>query len=121
MKILILDDHSFYANEINEYLTEMGYKVFFAKNYHDGELITRKYGPFDISLLDVILQNGKTGIGFANINEDKLGRIMFITGCNDKTTVEAITNNTRYASASKQNNIWKPLKAFLNGATPKMV
>lgn len=121
MRILLLDDHSFYADEIYEGLTEMGYNVEYAHNYKEADALMKLNNTYDCCLLDIILQNGKTGIGFAELYESRIGRVMFITGCDDRITVDAIANNSKYASASKNYNIWKPLKSFLNGECPRIL
>jgi len=119
MKILIVDDHTFFVKEILEELHENRHDVHYAKNYYEAERMINENTKFDISLLDVILQNGKTGIHLAEKYGEKLGRIMFVTGCIDDTTMTAI--GTKYASASKIRSIWGPLKEFMNGGRPSIV
>ena len=119
MKILIVDDHKFYVNELLEKLREDGHNVHYAKNYLEAQSIIDQNPQFDISLLDVILQNGRTGLHLAEEYGTKLGRIMFVTGCNDDTTIKAIS--TKYASASKILSIWGPLKEFMNGGKPSII
>jgi len=118
MKILYLEDHEFFASEIIEFLEEEGHEVFYATNYNDAEkLVHEQDDPFDCSLLDVILQNGKTGILFAEEYGDKLGRIMFITGTPDKATLDAMD---KYSSASKMFLIWDKIDFFISGGCPKI-
>lgn len=118
MKILIVDDHTFYVKELQEKLKEDGYEVLYAKNYIEAESLIMN-NTFDASFLDIILQNGKTGIHLAEKYGKKLGRIMFVTGCTDETTIRTISN--KYASASKMTSIWVPLATFLNGGKPSIV
>lgn len=117
MKIFYLEDHKFFASEVIEYLEEEGHEVFYSASYDEAEYIVKCHSPFDCSLLDVILQNGKTGILFAEEYADELGRIMFITGTPDKSTLDAME---RYSSASKLFLIWDKIESFLNGDEPKI-
>jgi DNA-binding response OmpR family regulator len=118
MKILMCDDHLFYSKEIVEKLREDGHDVVYAPNFKEAEsaLLTQK---FDASLLDVLLQNGKTGIHLAEKYTHKLGRIMFITGCNDDMTINTIKE--KYACVSKLKTIWKYLDDFIAGGKPQDV
>ena len=117
MKILLLEDHAFYGDEIYEALCDAGHEVFYARNYKQGVEGVSKT-KFDCSVLDIILQNGNTGLSFAKDFEDRLGRVFFVTGCEDSATLEAITNNPKYASATKGYNVYRSLKEFLDGGTP---
>lgn len=118
MKILYLEDHEFFASEIIEFLEDEGHDVHYASNYSDAEkIVLEQEDPFDCSLLDVILQNGKTGILFAEEYGDALGRIMFITGTPDKATLDAME---KYSSASKMFLIWDKIDCFINGGCPKI-
>ena len=115
MKIFFCDDHQFYSSEPIEDLEDKGHDVYYAKSYKDAENVIAKHGPFDCSFLDIILQNGKTGILLAKEYERDLGRIMFITGTPDKSALEAIE---RYSSASKLFTIYDKIDEFLNGGNP---
>lgn len=113
MKVLLLEDHNFFGDEIAEYLRdEMKADVSYAHTYDEAALMIEQRGPFDFSFLDIILQNGKTGIDIVNNYEQRLGKIMFITGCIDQATLERIKD---YSSASKLYEIWPKLKAFVDG------
>lgn len=116
MKIFYLEDHTFFASEVIEYLQEEGHEVHYAVSYKEAQEVVNN-GPFDCTLLDVILQNGKTGILFAEEYADQLGRIMFITGTPDKSTLNAMS---RYSSASKLFLIYDKLEEFLSGGNPKI-
>jgi CheY-like chemotaxis protein len=98
MKILICDDHQFYIKEIIEQLKEDGHDVHYAKNYYEAEQIINSSIPFDVSFLDIILQNGRTGIHLAEKYSSNLGRIMFVTGCTDETTIKARLGQNRLRS-----------------------
>lgn len=115
MKIFYLEDHEFFASEVIEYLEEKGHEVYYATCYKQAQSMIKKGGNFDCSFLDVILQNGKTGILFAEEYKENLGRVMFITGTPDKSTLEAIE---RYSSASKLFTIYDKIDEFLNGGNP---
>jgi DNA-binding NtrC family response regulator len=115
MKILYLEDHEFFASEVIEYLEEEGHEVHFASSYQQAIDALKKEEKFDCSFLDVILQNGKTGVLFANEFGPQLGRVMFITGCPDKMTLNAIKE---YSSASKSYSIWEPIETFMEGGSP---
>lgn len=110
-KILFLDDHSFWSQEIVEYLKEeKGLDVHYAQSYNEAQAIMKKDKSFDMAILDVILQNGKTGIHFAEEHKEKLGDIIFITGCNDEFTLNALKS---YKHASKLDNVWPTLDKFI--------
>lgn len=111
MKILFLEDHSFFASDIIEYFTEeTNFELIHVKTYKEAIRAIEK-NKFDFAILDVILQNGKTGLDVAKYSPDKLGKIMFLTGCCDKTTLEALKE---YIVVSKLEVIWPKLEDFLN-------
>jgi len=91
MKILYLEDHSFYGDILYKSLNIefKGHNIDYATSYTQAEsfMVNTKY---DVSLLDVILQNGRTGIHFAENFQKELGKILFITGCSDELTLKAL-------------------------------
>jgi DNA-binding response OmpR family regulator len=110
MKILLLEDHSFFATELVDYfIEETNYEVCYAKSYKEAVLALDKHGPFDYTILDVILQNGKTGLDLVRGHKDKLGKIMFLTGCSDDTTLNTLQE---YIVVSKLEVIWPKLEEF---------
>lgn len=117
MKIFYLEDHEFFASEVIEYLIEEGHDVHYAVSYKEAERIISKEGPFECSLLDVLLQNGKTGVLLAEEHGDELGRKMFITGTPDKSFLDAIE---KHCSASKYHVIYDKIEEFLAGGSPKI-
>lgn len=119
MKILFLEDHMFYANEILEYLRQdLKHEVDYADSWRDAEAYMDKGNHYDVTLLDVILKNGKTGVLFAEKWEPYLGRILFITGCSDETTINAVN---KWSAVSKMELIWPPLNDFIAGKTLKII
>lgn len=117
-KILIVEDHSFFAKELIEYLTDdCSFEVVHASNFLEAEQLIKKENSFDFSILDILLQNGKTGVDVVEKFKDQLGRIMFVTGCVDEAVLNKIEN---YASTSKLREIWSPLEKFLTGGYPKI-
>lgn len=100
MRIFYLEDHTFFATDIVKNLKYLGHEVFYAPTYKAGEKIVEKHGPFDVSILDVLLKNGRTGIVFAEKHKPKLGRFMFLTGCRDEATLSTL-GSKRYISMSK--------------------
>jgi len=112
MKILLVEDHSFFGNEINEYLVNKKHDVSYAATYVKAVAAIKENGPFDFSLLDVLLQNGKTGIDIVSLFEARLGRIMFITGCISEDVIKSISP---YSSATKREVIWPKIDRFMNG------
>lgn len=116
--VLYVEDHSFFANEICEYLKEdLNLKVYYAKSYSEAEEFIRKHKFFNFALLDVALSNGKTGVDIVHKFKMCFGRVMFITGLVDELVY---TNIQNYASASKMAEIWPKLEAFFRGETPKI-
>jgi response regulator of citrate/malate metabolism len=112
MKILYLEDHPFFASDIVEYIKEeTNHQLFFAKTYREATEYIIKENSFDLSILDVILQNGKTGLGFAREYKEKLGNIMFVTGCCDTATLD---NLKEYIVVNKLELIFPKLKLFLD-------
>jgi CheY-like chemotaxis protein len=110
-KVLFLDDHTFWSVEIIEYLRDdKGLEVHYAQSYNEAVAIMKKEKSFDMSILDVILQNGKTGLLFAETFKENLGNIIFITGCNDQTTNTALES---YNHVHKLDNVWEALDAFI--------
>ena len=119
MRILYLEDHTFFASEIIEYLEEdMGYDVVHKDSWESVKESLERGERFDISILDVILKNGKTGVQVAETWTTQLGRILFITGCTDEATIKAIDS---YSSISKLTQVWEPLIHFIKGGNPKIV
>lgn len=111
MKILYLEDHEFFASEIIEYINEdTPHDIYYAKTYQEAEKLLEEHKNFDASILDVILQNGKTGLLLAETYETKLGDIMFVTGCTDNITLNAIS---KYEYIAKIDIIWDKLNKFL--------
>lgn len=111
MKILYLEDHEFFASEILEYIAEeTPHEVYYAKTYKEAEQLLESHKKFDAAILDVILQNGKTGLLFAENYEEKLGDILFVTGCNDNITKNALS---KYKNIAKMDVIWGNLQKFL--------
>lgn len=118
MKILYLEDHTFFASEILEYLRDdLKYDVVHADGWDSVKKILDSGKTFDISILDVILKNGKTGVQVAETWENQLGRIVFITGCSDEATIKALD---KYSSISKLTPVWVPLSDFISGGNPKI-
>lgn len=112
MKILLLEDHTFFASEIIEFFEEeTDYEIVYAKSYKEAIAAIDKHKKFDYAILDVILQNGKTGLDVARLYGDKLGNIMFLTGCCDNATLEALSE---FIVVSKLDVIWPKLELFLN-------
>ena len=74
---------------------------------------------WDFGLIDIILQNGKTGLLFTEKYSHRIKKIMYVTGCVDEPTIDAM-NNSPHASASKAVVIWETLERFLHGETPKI-
>lgn len=115
MKVFYLEDHEFYAEDVIALLQKEGHEVTYVSNYKDCVEIL-KNNKFDCSILDVILQNGKTGLQLAEDYKNNLGRIMFLTGCVDKATLDTVIS--RYPSANKLFNSVGKIKEFLKGGYP---
>jgi DNA-binding NarL/FixJ family response regulator len=110
MKILLLEDHSFFASELVEYFNEdTKFEVVYVKSYKEAVAAIETHTQFNYSILDVILQNGKTGIDIAKTYNSQLGKIMFLTGCTDQATLSALRN---YIVVSKLEVIWPKLELF---------
>lgn len=116
--IFYLEDHNFFADIIIRALKMEGYEIIHCDNYHDAVNVIEKNGPFEYSILDIILKNGRNGISFVEKYHDKLGNFIFITGCRDEATIKTL-NNRNYPSLSKMYEIIEDLKLFLeNKSTP---
>jgi DNA-binding NarL/FixJ family response regulator len=112
MKLLLLEDHNFFASELVEYFSEeTKFELVYAKSYKEAVAAIETHGYFDYSILDVILQNGKTGIDVAKTYAPKLGKIMFLTGCTDQATLGALRD---YIVVSKLEVIWPKLELFFS-------
>ena len=90
MKILYLEDHAFFGDSVYEILCQdfPEHKIDYATGYNEAEGLMDK--NYDMSILDVVLKNGKTGIHFAEKFNKKLGKIIFVTGCKDELTLKAL-------------------------------
>lgn len=113
MRIFYLEDHEFFSVDIIEYLQESGHDVFYSKTYADAVKLIEEHKNFDVSIIDVILQNGKTGIHFVSNYENNLGKILFLTGCVDKPTLDKLQ---KWSVASKREIIWSKLDKLLETA-----
>jgi len=106
MKILYLEDHAFYGDEMYKTLHKdlSNHTVDYATNYSQAVSFMNNKS-YDISLLDVILQNGRTGIHFAEKYQKCLGHILFITGCKDEPTLEALKHYEYIPKSTKSLNL----------------
>lgn len=113
LKVFYLEDHVFFSEDILEYLKELDHEVFYAKTYNEAVQLIEEHKNFDVSLIDVILQNGKTGIHFVTKYEGSLGKIMFLTGCVDQPTLDKLS---KWEVANKRDTIWDKLDKLLESA-----
>ena len=111
LKVLYLEDHEFFSIDIIEYIKESGHEVFYAKTYAEAESLMENNKSFNAAIIDVILQNGKTGIHFVTKHEADLGKIMFLTGCIDQPTLDKLS---KWGVASKRDIIWDRIDILLN-------
>jgi DNA-binding NarL/FixJ family response regulator len=112
MNILYLEDHNFFGDSINQILKEdyPEHNIFYATTYAQAEEFMRKHS-FKISILDVVLQNGKTGIHFVEKYSSSLGGILFVTGCKDESTLKALE---KYNHIEKNIEVLNNIKQFIN-------
>ncbi len=110
LKVFYLEDHEFFSVDIIEYLQEAGHTVFYAKTYAEAEKLIEEQKKFDVSIVDVILQNGKTGIHFVSKHEQNLGNVLFLTGCVDQATLDKLS---KWKVASKRDIVWDALDTLL--------
>jgi len=117
MKILFLEDHSFFAKEVIEYIKMFidsgNIDIHYAKTYKEAEELLKTHNQFDYTILDVQLQNGRNGIEFADKNKSNIGKIMFITGSVEHEVLNTLEEK-KYYYISKQSLLWEPLKKFLS-------
>ncbi|MCS7317589.1 MAG: hypothetical protein NZZ41_04660 [Candidatus Dojkabacteria bacterium] len=108
MRFLILDDHEFYCRDLIEYITLAKQEVYFAKNFREGVEIMEKNPSlvFDVSFIDIILNNGKTGLHFISRYESRLGKIIILTGCIDDNTLETVK---KWEVINKADNVLEKL------------
>jgi response regulator of citrate/malate metabolism len=111
MKILYLEDHQFFGDTVIESLKQRFPDAVFdcASSYNSAKSLIEK-NNYDFSLLDVILQNGKTGIQFAETYKNKLGNILFITGCIDQTTLDTLK---KYNYINKDLEVIESVEKFI--------
>jgi DNA-binding response OmpR family regulator len=116
MKILLLEDHTFFAKEIMDYIKmfidQGNFTLHYASTYKEAEYLIGANQTFDYAILDVQLQNGRNGIEFADKNKNNIGKIMFITGCIEPEVLFTLEAK-KYQYISKQSLLWVPLKKFL--------
>lgn len=113
LNIFILDDHEFYCLDIIEYLREMKHNVVYIKSFKDAIAYFQEHPQqmFDFSLIDIILSNGKTGVHFVSQYEQRLGKILFITGCVDENTLQTIQ---KWDFVNKQDNVLEKIDMYIN-------
>lgn len=111
MKILYLEDHAFFGDSVVDILlTDFPeHKIDYATSYASAEALMKE-NKYDISILDVVLQNGKTGIHFAENYTRTLGKILFVTGCKDELTLKALE---KYKYINKDLKVIKVIKEFI--------
>jgi DNA-binding response OmpR family regulator len=112
MRILYLEDHVFFGDSVYEILNQdfPEHTIDYATGYNEAEAAILK-NNYDISILDVVLKNGKTGIHFAEKFQDKLGKILFVTGCKDEPTLKALE---KYSYVNKDIKVLDSIKEFIN-------
>jgi DNA-binding NarL/FixJ family response regulator len=111
MKILYLEDHSFFGDSVRDILVEdyPQHQIDYVTNYANAVNIMKE-NKYDISILDVILQNGKTGIHFAEKFTPYLGKILFVTGCKDELTIKALE---KYEYVNKDLKVISTIREFI--------
>ena len=111
MKVLYLEDHAFFGDSIYNILKQdfPELEVDYAKSFSQAETLmaTKAY---DLSILDVVLQNGKTGIHFAEGYGKSLGKILFVTGCKDELTLKMLQ---KYKHVPKDIKVLEDIKVFI--------
>jgi CheY-like chemotaxis protein len=116
MKILLLEDHTFFAKEIIGYIKMFIDKgnldIHYASNYKEADALLATHKDFQYTILDVQLQNGRNGIEFADKNKNNIGKILFITGCVEPEVLNTLESK-KYQYISKQSLLWAPLTKFL--------
>lgn len=112
MKVLLLEDHNFFASDLIEYFKEdTDFDLVYVKSFKEAVEAIEKHGYFDYSILDVILQNGKTGMDIVKTFKNKIGKFMFLTGCTDQATLNTLSE---YIVVSKLDIIWPKLDLFFS-------
>lgn len=111
MKILYLEDHAFFGDSIIAILKKdfPQHTYDYATSYIQA-VEMMKNNKYDVSILDVILQNGKTGIHFAENYTKDLGHILFVTGCKDDLTLKALE---KYNHVAKDITVLSDIKSFI--------
>ena len=117
MKILFLEDHSFFAKEIIDYIQlflneKSEIDIYYANTYKEAVALLEKHKNFDRAILDVQLQNGRNGIEFADMNRSKIGKILFMTGCIEPQILGTLEEK-KYQYISKQALLWDTLTKFI--------
>lgn len=111
MRILYLEDHAFFGDSLFEMLVQdfPQHQFEYATSYAQAEarILNNKY---DLSLLDVILQNGKTGIHFVEKYNQDLGKVLFVTGCSDTLTLKTLE---KYNYTGKDIKVLKVITEFI--------
>ena len=115
MKLLFLEDHTFFAKEVIEYIhmfIDESIEISYANTYKEAEKMVEIHGKFDRAIIDFQLQNGRNGIEFVDKNKDNIGAVLFITGCIETSVLDALEQKN-YKYLSKKDLLWIPLKKFL--------
>jgi DNA-binding response OmpR family regulator len=110
LNVLFLEDHEFFSEDIVEYFKDEGHKVTHAKTYADAVKAVEN-NNYDVSIIDVILQNGKTGIHFVSNFQDKLGTVRFLTGCIDQPTIDKIS---KWGYYNKRDEVFTKLDKLIS-------
>lgn len=94
------------------FISQGNFTLHYASTYKEAEFMMTEHQSFEYAILDVQLQNGRNGIEFADKNKDKIGKMMFITGCIEPEVLSTL-DSKKYQYISKQSLLWVPLKKFL--------
>ena len=89
MKVLLLEDHMFCAEMMCDLFKDRKIEIIHASNYNAGIKAWEKE-EFDFAILDILLQNGRTGLEFYHQIMKESIPIFFLTGCIDDITLDQV-------------------------------
>lgn len=114
IKVVIIEDEFFVANQLSDYITELGFAV--VGVYHSGEsFLEESDWNFDAAVVDIFLSESLTGLDIGQQLKDRRIPFLFLTANQDEQTLMVA------ARLRPEAYITKPFQKFDISAALEMI
>jgi len=114
IKVIIIEDEFFVANQLSDYISELGFAV--EGIYHSGEhFLEETDWDFDVAVVDIFLSETLTGLDLGEELKERRIPFLFLTANQDEQTLMAA------ARLSPEAYITKPFQKFDVSAALEMI